>query len=175
MLFRSTAWLITDQVRNPFTGQSLIWIVTCVVAAAILGAIPFLTDYARKQDEALDERQRGLDAISRTVGASSEQIGIAVNGLNELTQLTQRNLEAAGQLGPGLEQKVAALKAELTTHRDDERAALRKEIAALKSAEAGRLEAAVLQLSKVTAELNRADMALQKQIASVQEIGRAHV
>ena len=104
-----TAWLITDQVRNPFTGQSLIWIVTCVVAAAILGAIPFLTDYARKQDEALDERQRGLDAISRTVGASSEQIGIAVNGLNEPTQLTQRNLEAAGQLGPGLEQKVAEI------------------------------------------------------------------
>lgn len=169
-LLLGTAWLIADQVRNPFTGQPLIWIVVCVVAAAILGAIPFLADYARKQDEALDERQRGLDAIARTVAASAEQIGISANGLNELTQLAQKNLQAAAQLGPALEQKVTALKAELTATRDDDRAALRKEIAALRSVEAQRIEAAVQHLTKTAAEFARAETALQKQLAEVREL-----
>jgi hypothetical protein len=169
-LLLGTAWLIADQVRNPFTGQPLVWIVVCVVAAAILGAIPFLADYARKQDEALDERQRGLDAIARTVAASAEQIGISANGLNELTQLAQKNLQAAAQLGPALEQKVTALKAELTATRDDDRAALRKEIAALRSVEAQRIEAAVQHLTKTAAEFARAEIALQKQLAEVREL-----
>ena len=169
-LLLGTAWLIADQNRNPFTGQPLIWIVVCVVAAAILGAVPFLADYARKQDEALDERQRGLDAIARTVAASAEQISIAANGLHELTELAQRNLKAASQLGPGLEEKVAALKSELTTTRDDERAALRKEIAALRAADLGRVEAAAQQLAKTVGEIIRAETALQKQISSVQEL-----
>jgi hypothetical protein len=169
-LLLGTAWLIADQVPNPFTGQPLIWIVVCIVAAAILGAIPFLADYARKQDEALDERQRGLDAIARTVAASAEQIGIAANGLNELTQLAQKNLQAASQLGPGLEQKVTALKAELGATRDDDRAALRKEIATLRSVESQRIEAAVQQLTKTSAEFARAEAALQKQLAEVREL-----
>jgi hypothetical protein len=169
-LLLGTAWLIADQVRNPFTGQPLVWIVVCVVAAAILGAIPFLADYARKQDEALDERQRGLDAIARTVAASAEQIGIAANGLNELTQLAQKNLQAASQLGPGLEQKVTALKAELGATRDDDRAALRQEVATLRSVEAQRIEAAVQHLTKTSAEFARAEAALQKQLAEVREL-----
>ena len=169
-LLLGTAWLIADQARNPFTGQPLVWIVVCVVAAAILGAVPFLADYARKQDEALDERQRGLDAIARTVAATAEQISIAANGLHELTELAQRNLKAASQLGPGLEEKVAALKAELTATRDDERAALRKEIAALRAADLGRVEAAAQQLAKTVGEIIRAETGLQKQISSVQEL-----
>jgi hypothetical protein len=169
-LLLGTAWLIADQSRNPFTGQPLVWIVVCVVAAAILGAVPFLADYARKQDEALDERQRGLDAISRTVASSAEQISIAANGLHELTELAQRNLKAAGQLGPGLEEKVAALKAELAATRDDERAALRKEIAALRAAETHRVETAAQQLAKTAAEILRAESALQKEIAAAREL-----
>lgn len=169
-LLLGTAWLIADQNRNPFTGQPLIWIVVCVVAAAILGAVPFLADYARKQDEALDERQRGLDAIARTVAASAEQISIAANGLHELTELAQRNLKAASQLGPGLEEKVAALKSELTATRDDERAALRQEIAALRAADLGRVETAAQQLAKTVGEIIRAETALQKQLSSIQEL-----
>jgi hypothetical protein len=169
-LLLGTAWLIADQARNPFSGQPLIWIVVCVVAAAVLGAVPFLADYARKQDEALDERQRGLEAISRTVAASAEQISIAANGLHELTELAQRNLKAAGQLGPGLEEKVAALKAELTATRDDERAALRKEIAALKAADLARVEAAVQQLARTAADVARAESDLKKQLSAAQEL-----
>ncbi len=169
-LLLGTAWLIADQNRNPFVGQPLVWIVVCVVAAAILGAVPFLADYARKQDEALDERQRGLDAISRTVAASAEQISIAANGLHELTELAQRNLKAASQLGPGLEEKVAALKAELTATRDDDRAALRQEIAALRAAETQRVEVAAQQLAKTAAEILRVESALQKEIAAAREL-----
>jgi len=72
-LLLGTAWIIANQNHNPFNGAPLIAIVACVTVGALLGAIPFLADYARKQDEALDDRQRALEALSRTVAASAEQ------------------------------------------------------------------------------------------------------
>jgi hypothetical protein len=164
------AWLIADQSTQPFTGQPLSWIVVCVVTAAILGAVPFLADYARRQDEALDERQRGLDAIARTVASSAEQISIAANGLHELTELAQRNLRAAGEVGRDLETKVAALKAELGSTRDDERAGLRKELAALRGIESTRLETAAKQMAKTAGEIGTTEAALQLQITAAKDL-----
>jgi hypothetical protein len=159
------AWMIAELSADPFNGPALVWIVVCVLLAAILGAYPFVADYARKYDEALDERQRGLDAISRTVAASAEQISIAANGLHELTDLAQRNLKAAGQLGPGLETRVAELKAALTATRDDGQAALKQELAALRAA-----DSALKNLAKTAADLALADSSLQKQLAAAQEL-----
>ena len=155
------AWLIGDQSRNPFAGTPLISIVVCVLCGAILGAIPFLTDYARKQDEALDERQRALEALSRTVAASAEQISIAANGLHEIADLAQRNLKAADQLPARLQEKISAIKIqaepprEARETRDHEKEELKKEVARLRTADGERLQAATDKLVKATAELAR--------------------
>lgn len=155
------AWLIGDQSRNPFAGTPLIAIVICVVCGAILGAVPFLADYARKQDEALDERQRALEALSRTVAASAEQISIAANGLHEIAEVAQRNLKAAEQLPGKLQEKISAIKIqaeaprETREKRDDEKEELKKEVARLRAADADRLQAATDKLLKATAELSK--------------------
>lgn len=155
------AWIIGDQSRNPFAGTPLISIVVCVLCGAILGAIPFLADYARKQDEALDERQRALEALSRTVSASAEQISIAANGLHEIAELAQRNLKAAEQLPTRLQEKISSIKIqaeaprEVRETRDHEKEELKKEVARLRSADGERLQAATDQLIKATAELSK--------------------
>jgi hypothetical protein len=160
------AWIIADQSRNPFSGTPLIGIVTCVALGALCGAVPFLSDYARRQDEALDDRQRGLDALSRTVAASAEQISIAANGLHEITELAQRNLKAADHLPQKLQEKIALFKAQLDAAGADEREELEKEVATLRAAEGERLESAADKMAKAIAELTRLEASAQKNLAA---------
>lgn len=173
------AWLIGDQSRNPFAGTPLIAIVVCVICGAILGAIPFLADYARKQDEALDERQRALEALSRTVAASAEQISIAANGLHEIAEVAQRNLKAAEQLPGKLQEKISAIKIqseaprEARETRDHEKEELKKEVARLRTADTERLQAATDQLFKATAELAKLAATRPEPVRGPSELARA--
>jgi hypothetical protein len=160
------AWFIASESRNPFTGTTFVVIVSCVALGALLAVVPFLTDYARKQDEALDERQRALDALSRTVAASAEQISIAASGLHEITTLAQRNLQAAEQLPDKLQEKIAGIKNQLTSARDSEREELKKELARLRASEGERLQSAAAKLTQVVAELARLETATQKLLAA---------
>jgi hypothetical protein len=163
------AWLIGDQSRNPFAGTALVSIVICVVCGAVLGAVPFLADYARKQDEALDERQRGLEALSRTVAASAEQIGIAANGLHEIVEVAQRNLKTAEQLPARLQEKIGAIKIQADPPRetrDAEKDDLKKEVARLRAADAERLQSATDKLVKAAAELSKLASARSESVRS---------
>lgn len=149
------AWLIGDRSRTPFAGTPLIAIVACVLCGAIIAAVPFLADYARKQDEALDERQRSLESLARTVAASAEQIGIAANGLHEIAELAQRNLKAAEQLPGKLQEKIAGLKIPSDSPRDAERDELKKELVRLRASEGERLQSAADKIAKAAVELSR--------------------
>lgn len=160
------AWLIADQSRTPFAGTPLIAIVTCVALGALSAAIPFLADYARRQDEALDERQRGLDSLARIVAASAEQISIAAKGLHEITELAHRNVKAAEQLPHKLQEKIATFKAELDNVNADEREELEKEITTLRAAESERLDDAADKIAKSIAELTRLEITVQKHVAT---------
>src|SRR4051794_14656026 len=79
----ATAIYLETTSHHPLATSSVVAIVSCVAVGAVLLAIPFLTIYARKQDAALDERQRALEALGATVTASAEQIGIAATGVHE--------------------------------------------------------------------------------------------
>ena len=147
------AWWIASESRNPFAGAPFIAIVCCVALGAVLAVVPFLTDYARKQDEALDERQRALEALSRTVATSAEQISIAAGGLHEIATLAQRNLQAAEQLPEKLQEKIAGFKNQLAGTRDSERDELKKELTRLRTSEAERLQAATDKLAQAIAAL----------------------
>jgi hypothetical protein len=160
------AWLIASQSRSPFAGTPFIAIVSCVALGALLAVVPFLTDYARKQDEALDERQRALDALSRTVAASAEQISIAASGLHEISELAQRNLRGAEQLPEKLQEKIAGLKNQLASTRDGEREELKKELARLRASEGERLQSAADRIAQAVVELTRLEAATQVLLAA---------
>ncbi len=168
------AWFIVDQSRGPLGGQAIIAITACVAVGAVLTAIPFLSDYARRQDEALDERQRGLEALSRTVNTAAEQISIAANGMHEIVELAHKNLKHAEQLPQKLQEKIAEFNAQLDNAREDDREELEKELAELRTSESERLQAVADRVHKDLAELARLEAAVQKQIAARSELlGRA--
>jgi len=141
----AAAWFIANQAAHPWQPEAIFAIAGCVFGGAVVGAIPFLTDYARRQDEALDERQRGLEALARTVATSAEQISIAAQGLHEIVEPAQKNLKQAEQLPHKLQEKIAGLQSRVSGDRDQEKEELERELAALRASEADRIESAAAQ------------------------------
>jgi hypothetical protein len=145
-----TAWLIWTNAAHPTEGLALIMVVACVALAAAVVAIPFVADYARRQDEALDNRQRSLQALSVTVAAAAEQVSIAATGLQGIAEAAQDNFSRSEQLSRQIQEKIAELDARLAgAKRDDGETAARYEAAARKiSKSAGEFEAAVAKAAE---------------------------
>jgi len=176
-------WFIAAQAPHPLPLGQTLAIAGCVGCAGLLGVIPFLTDYARRQDEALDDRQRGLEALARTVASSAEQISIATQGLQEITTLAQKNLYETEHLPLKLQEKMtemrekgAAKVQEKMTEMREKGAALaadkqkaEKELAASLTAKAERLEAVAEQIAKGAADWAKADAAFQKMVATLEK------
>jgi uncharacterized protein YoxC len=145
-----TAWLIWDNSGHPSVGVPLVAVVVCVIASGVIGVIPFVADYARKQDEALDERQRSLHALSVTVAAAAEQVSIAATGLNGIAEAAQDNFGKSERLYEQINGKMAELDARLASlKKDDGEAAVRLEAVAKKIAKAAaEFEAAVVRAAE---------------------------
>ena len=163
-----TAALIASRSLDPWSGAPLIATVSCVALGTVLGAIPFLTDYARKQDIALDDRQRALEELARTVATAAEQIGIAAQGLHTIAELAQKNLKQAEQLPHKLQDKVAELQQQLTVANDEEKEELERDLAALRTSESERLEAVVDKIQKAAGEWTKIQTAATSQLTTLQ-------
>ena len=163
------AWFIAAQAPHPLPLEQTLAVVGCVACAGLIGVIPFLTDYARSQDEALDDRQRGLEALARTVAASAEQISIAAQGLQEITQLAQKNLQDAEELPRKLQEKLAEIQPRPEPARGAEKQKADKELAAALSAKTDRLEAVAEQIARGAADWAKADNAFHKLVATLEK------
>lgn len=157
------AGVIITHARNPFAGTALISTVACVALGAILAAVPFITDYARKQDEALDERQQALEALARTVSASAEQISIAATGLNGIAEAAGKSAKLAEQLPARFQEKIDGLKQRLAEAPAAPSRAAAPDPAF--SAENARLETTADHIRQAAAELARLETVAQKNLA----------
>ena len=83
----AAAGFIAYNAHHPLTETTTFSIVACVIAGAIVGLVPIVAHYERRKNEMLDQRQRELEALGRTISTSAEQISIAANGFNEITDL----------------------------------------------------------------------------------------
>jgi uncharacterized protein YoxC len=140
----TTAWLIWDNAAHPTTGLPLISIVVCVALGAVLVALPFVSDYASRQDEALDNRQRSLQALAVTVSAAAEQVSIAATGLQGIAEAAQDNYSKSERLSKQIQEKMAELDGRLASAKKDD-----GEIVA-------RYEATAKKIAKAAAEFETA-------------------
>jgi hypothetical protein len=134
------AWFVHDGSTHPWAGGALLAIVVCVALAAVLVAFPFVADYARSQDEALDNRQRALQTLAATVASSSEQISIATAGLQKLTGIAEENAAKAERMAQQIQERIGELRASIAASKKDDAEA------------AAKLEAAAKKILKATAE-----------------------
>src|ERR1022692_3344174 len=137
-------WFIVKQSARPITGMALVAIAVCVAVAVAIGAFPFVAEYARRQDEALDNRQRALQALAATVTSSADQIAIAASGLDRLAGIAQENFSQSDRLANQIKEKMAELDARLATAKTDD------------SEAAARLESVAKKIAKIVAEFEAA-------------------
>ena len=98
LAFIAAAALIALSADGKLSNAQTLAVVVCLSLGAFLGLVPLVLLYERQKNESLDLRQRELEALSRTVAASAEQISIAATGLHQIAELAQKNLRHAEQL-----------------------------------------------------------------------------
>lgn len=164
-----TAWFIAARSAQPLSTTAMLAIVACVITGAAVALIPLVQQFERQKNEILDERQRALEALAQTIGASAEQISIATGGLHEIAELAQKNLRHAEQLPHRLQDKISEFQSQLANLNDAEKEELEKELAALRSTETERLESVSDKLARATAELAKIEAATQQHLVAANE------
>jgi hypothetical protein len=163
------AALIATTSPQPLPASSVLWIVACVGLGAIVGLVPLVLIYEQRKNEQLDERQRALEALSRTVSSSAEQISIAANGLHQIAELALKNLRMAEHLPHKLQEKIAEFQAQLAATTDADREELERELLSLRTSESERLESVSQRIAKTTAEWTKLEAAAQQHLAAANE------
>ena len=161
------AGLIAWSSPRPFTDGTTLSIVLCLIIGAIAGLVPIVAHYERVKNEMLDDRQRALEALSRTISSSAEQISIAATGLHAIAELSLKNLRHAEHLPQKLSEKIAEFQAQLAAANDTEKDELEKELAALRSTESDRLASISDQLAHSAADWAKLEASAQKNLAAV--------
>lgn len=162
-----TAWLIAERSAYPFGPAQSVVIASCVAAAGILGAVPFVARYGRRQDAALTERQNQIAALAQTTATSAEQISIATAGLHGIAEQSAKYLKAADQLPHRLQERINEVSAQLNEAAVAENEALQQELNTLRASEAEKLESSADRIHKVVAELSRLEAATQQHLSSI--------
>jgi hypothetical protein len=146
--------------HNPFAAKSLIMIFACVVLGAVLGTWPFIADYESKRNEALDERQRGLEALAHTITSSAEQISIAAQSLPGIAEIAAKNLKLAEHLPARLQEKIGEIKQRLAE------VPVAKKEPSEHAAESERLATTADHIRQAVTELAKFEAAAQKNLAA---------
>lgn len=163
------ALFIAQEAARPLSNSAIIAIVACVLAGALIVLVPLVMRLERQKNETLDERQRELEALARTLTASAEQISIAASGLHQIAELTQKNLRHAEHLPQKLQEKIAEFKAQLANATDTEKEELENELVALRTSESERLQATADSIARTVAEFTKLEAATHQHLISTNE------
>lgn len=163
------AAMIARQAPRPFSEATILWIVGCVMAGIFLGLVPIIWRFERLKNEALDDRQRALEALARTISSSAEQISIATGGLHEIAELAQKNLRHADHLPQKLQEKIAEFQAQLAQTNDTDKEELERELLALRTSESERLDSVSQRIAKASAEWAKLESATAHHLTTASE------
>jgi hypothetical protein len=163
------AALVAYAGPRPLSTNAILAIVACVIAGAVVALVPLIARVERRKNESLDDRQRALEALARTVAASADQISIAASGFHEIAELAQKNLRHAEQLPHKLQDKIAEFQAQLANANDTEKEELEKEVVSLRSAESERLETVATKMARAVAEFAKIEASTQQHLAAANE------
>jgi hypothetical protein len=165
----ATAGFIAMNSPRPLSTGVVLAVFSLIFGGALIALVPLIARFERQKNEVLDERQRELEAMARTLQASAEQISIATNGFHEIVELAQKNLRHAEQLPHKLQEKVAELQAQITATSDAEKEELEKELETLRASDSERLESIATKITKSTAEWAKLEAATQQQLTAAQD------
>ena len=160
--------IVAAKSPTPLSTSAVFAVVACVIAGAIVLFIPLVSSIEREKNEALDDRQRALEALAATIATSAEQIGIATQGQHTIAELAQKNLTLAESLPARFQDKIAEFESLLNNAQTDEREELKRELARLRASESERLDAIAEKVERAARELAKLEAAAQKHLSAAQ-------
>lgn len=164
-----TAFIIVYFAKNPYAPLPFVSAVLCVVLAAGVGLIPFLTDYAADSAEYVQaERGRVADQVQR-LHAATESLARAAAQIKAVEESVHKTAHAAENLPYRMQEKLAEFNEALATKDTEEREALERELDELRAANADNLKAVADKIAKAAAEWSGLESASRKQLAAVQD------
>jgi uncharacterized protein YoxC len=165
----AAAIYIAHHAPKPLSTQAIFTVTALVLAGAFIALVPLVARYEREKNETLDDRQRALEALARTLTTAAEQISIATAGLNDIADLTQKNLKKAEQLPAQLQEKIAELTSRLAASEAETVDALEKELTSLRALESERLAATAEKINQTAAQLGQLASSTHQKLATARE------
>jgi hypothetical protein len=164
-----TAFIIVYFAKNPYAPLPFVSAVLCVVFAAIVGLVPFLTDYAADSAEYVQaERGRVADQVQR-LHAAGESLARAAAQIKAVEEAVHKTAHAAENLPYRMQEKLAEFNEALATKESDEREAMERELDELRATNTDNLKAIADKIAKSAAEWAGLESASRKQLASAQD------
>ena len=164
-----TAFIIVYFAKNPYAPLPFVSAVLCVVFAAIVGLIPFLTDYAADSAEYVQaERGRVADQVQR-LHAAGESLARAAAQIKAVEEAVHKTAHAAENLPYRMQEKLAEFNEALATKESDEREAMERELDELRAANTDNLKTVADKIAKAAAEWAGLETAARKQLTSAQD------
>jgi hypothetical protein len=157
----AAAIVIATRSPAPISPGALLAITICVVFGAALLVVPFLANYARRQDALLNERQNQIAALARTTAESAEQLSIAAAGLHGISESTRHNLDAITKLPAQIQERIDDVTQQLAGSAIASQDPVNEHLV--------QLEAAVEKISRSLARLDTAAKARSDALAVVEK------
>jgi hypothetical protein len=163
-----TAFLIAYFAKNPYAPLPFITAVLLVAAAAIVGLVPFLIDYAADSAEYVQqERARVSDQVQR-LHTASESLARAAAQIKAVEEAVHKTTHAAENLPYRMQEKLAEFNESLAGKEESDREALEQELAELRAANSEQLKAVADKIQKAAADWGALEAATRKQLAAAE-------
>ncbi|HVT74018.1 MAG TPA: hypothetical protein VHD61_12860 [Lacunisphaera sp.] len=164
-----TAFLIAYFAKNPYAPLPFITAVLCVAAAAVIGLVPFIIDYAADSAEYVQqERARVADQVQR-LHAAAESLARAAAQIKSVEEAVHKTAHTAENLPYRMQEKLAEFNEALAGKEEEDREALEQELAELRAANSEQLKAVADRIQKAAADWSALEAATRKHLAAAQD------
>jgi hypothetical protein len=165
VLLGSAAYIANQQPH--LTGTPVVVVGALVFLGAIIALIPFVLNFARRQETALLERQHEIAALAQSTGASAEQLSIAAASLHAIADSAAKAAKQAEHLPQKLQEKIHEFKEQLNEVNVAENESLAQEVNTLRSAETERIETVVTTVRKLSSEIARLEQSSRQNVGEL--------
>jgi chemotaxis protein histidine kinase CheA len=163
-----TAFLIAYFAKNPYAPLPFLAAVLLVVAAAIVGLVPFLIDYAADSAEYVQqERSRVSDQVQR-LHTAAESLARAAAQIKAVEEAVHKTAHAAENLPYRMQEKLAEFNETIASREEEDREALEQELAELRAANSGQLKSVAEKIQQAAADWTALEAATRKQLTAAE-------
>ncbi|HVZ66124.1 MAG TPA: hypothetical protein VG936_16270 [Lacunisphaera sp.] len=164
-----TAFLIAYFAKNPYAPLPFITAVLFVAAAAVIGLVPFIIDYAADSAEYVQqERSRVADQVQR-LHAAAESLARAAAQIKSVEEAVHKTAHTAENLPYRMQEKLAEFNEALAGKEESDREALEQELAELRAANSEQLKVVADKIQKAAADWSALEAAARKHLAATQD------